>query len=413
MTAIADACSHERMRYVLACTFALFACTAETSAPEAVVDASIDARDDTATTKDTSVGDTSGGGCARFGFVASGASCPSTGCAAVNCTCPGTFPRSITACTKDGCIVSAKCSEVCAASSLGDALSCTDTHTVGGDGGTSDSGTSDAKSDACTPATCALLAKNCGTVDVGCGKSVDCGTCVSPQTCGGGGAANVCGCTKTTCSAAGAECGDIPDGCGGTLTCGGACTSPKWCGGGGTANKCGCVPSGSITKSGSVASNVANGTATRTWDTPENVFLSDNKKATISAMVNGEVSQYLVVKGFGFTLPTSAVVSGIVVEVERSSLSSGVPLGDASAKIVKGASIVGTEKARTDDWPTSDTVVSYGGTSDLWGQTWTIADINSPDFGFAIAAKYKTTAGNNWAYIDHVKITVYFTVPGC
>jgi hypothetical protein len=72
----------------------------------------------------------------------------------------------------------------------------------------------------CAPDNAAACAgKNCGTVTNNCGQPVDCGTCTSPQTCGGGGTANVCGCTPTTCAAQHATCGSIPDGCGGTLDC--------------------------------------------------------------------------------------------------------------------------------------------------------------------------------------------------
>jgi hypothetical protein len=45
----------------------------------------------------------------------------------------------------------------------------------------------------CTPRTCTELGKNCGKVADGCGGLVDCGVCLSPQICGGGGTANVCG----------------------------------------------------------------------------------------------------------------------------------------------------------------------------------------------------------------------------
>jgi hypothetical protein len=62
-----------------------------------------------------------------------------------------------------------------------------------------------------------------------------------PQTCGGGGTANVCGCTPTSCAAQGKNCGSISDGCGMTLPCG-TCQSPNTCGGGGIANVCGCTP---------------------------------------------------------------------------------------------------------------------------------------------------------------------------
>jgi hypothetical protein len=45
----------------------------------------------------------------------------------------------------------------------------------------------------CTPKTCAQLGFNCGAVSDGCGGTLNCGTCTGGQTCGGGGAANVCG----------------------------------------------------------------------------------------------------------------------------------------------------------------------------------------------------------------------------
>ncbi len=45
----------------------------------------------------------------------------------------------------------------------------------------------------CTPTTCAAEGKNCGSISNGCGGSLNCGSgCPSGETCGGGGAANVC-----------------------------------------------------------------------------------------------------------------------------------------------------------------------------------------------------------------------------
>jgi hypothetical protein len=71
---------------------------------------------------------------------------------------------------------------------------------------------------------------------------LNCGTCTSPQTCGGGGQSNVCGsppgCQPTTCAAAGRNCGLWPDGCGAMLNCGG-CGSGESCGGGGVPGVCG------------------------------------------------------------------------------------------------------------------------------------------------------------------------------
>ncbi|HEY4185493.1 MAG TPA: hypothetical protein VGP07_10510 [Polyangia bacterium] len=65
--------------------------------------------------------------------------------------------------------------------------------------------------------------------------------CPSPQTCGGGSTAGVCGCIPapltTTC--AGKSCGPVTDSCGAAATCPNNCSSTQVCGGG-TAGANGC-----------------------------------------------------------------------------------------------------------------------------------------------------------------------------
>jgi lysophospholipase L1-like esterase len=58
--------------------------------------------------------------------------------------------------------------------------------------------TSCASAPTCVPTTCAAGGKNCATISDGCGGMLDCGSCVSPDTCGGAGVANVCGEAGTT-----------------------------------------------------------------------------------------------------------------------------------------------------------------------------------------------------------------------
>ena len=94
---------------------------------------------------------------------------------------------------------------------------------------------------ACVPTTCAAWGANCGTIQDGCGKTLSCGKCTVPQTCGGGGQPKVCGapaCTPKTCQQLGANCGSLDDGCGKQISCG-KCTAPQTCGGSGTPNTCG------------------------------------------------------------------------------------------------------------------------------------------------------------------------------
>jgi len=46
---------------------------------------------------------------------------------------------------------------------------------------------------ACSAKRCSDVGATCGTIEDGCGHSLDCGTCSGGATCGGGGQANVCG----------------------------------------------------------------------------------------------------------------------------------------------------------------------------------------------------------------------------
>ncbi len=107
--------------------------------------------------------------------------------------------------------------------------------------------TSCVSSPMCTPKTCAQQGITCGPAGDGCGGLLQCGNCVSPQTCGGGGQPGQCGgtpCVTRTCAQQGISCGPAGDGCGGPLSCGN-CTPPQTCGGGGTPGTCGapsCTP---------------------------------------------------------------------------------------------------------------------------------------------------------------------------
>jgi len=94
----------------------------------------------------------------------------------------------------------------------------------------------------CTPTTCLAQNLSCGPAGDGCGNLLNCGACVLPQTCGGGGVSGKCGnggsCVPKTCQQLNINCGPTGDGCGNQLNCG-ACVLPATCGGGGVAGQCG------------------------------------------------------------------------------------------------------------------------------------------------------------------------------
>ncbi len=61
---------------------------------------------------------------------------------------------------------------------------------------------------------------------------------------------------------------------------------------------------------------------------------------------------------------------------------------DYRASIVKSDGSIGSTNKYFDfSWGSSDQTIPYGGSSDLWGETWTAEDINDSDFGVVLGVK--------------------------
>ena len=140
------------------------------------------------------------------------------------------------------------------------------------------------------------------------------------------------------------------------------------------------------------------------WTTPGSAEASDDVYAQVAPA--GSPTQYLRATDFGFAIPATAVVHGIAVSIERHSLSGAV--ADSRVRIVEGGFVGSAERALPGNWPTTDVIATYGGPSDLWGQTWTGAAIDDPAFGTVLSVD-----GNvDLALVDQVTITVTFSLCG-
>jgi hypothetical protein len=215
-------------------------------------------------------------------------------------------------------------------------------------------------------------------------------------------AGGTCDCRPWTCATSHTQCGTAPDGCGGTLNCGG-CPVPETCGGMGTPNICGGCGSGQILSLLHYPTTVVNDSSigALSWTSPTAAERSDGTPAEVSAMTGG-ASYYLKATNFRFNLPVSATVQGIYVAWERKALS-GVGLADNATRIVKDSVVQTADRSRPDTWPSGAYVrVLYGGATDLWGTTWSVADVNSTGFGAALSVAYVSTAGNDWPEVDSV-----------
>ena len=173
-----------------------------------------------------------------------------------------------------------------------------------------------------------------------------------------------------------------------------------------------CVAATEGPNDGGTASNDS-AIGTRSWVNPSNALGSDNLISNAD-MYNDQISNYLSVSNFGFSIPVGATIDGILAEIEADTDVAGG--GDCPGygneyqiRIVKGGVVgsteLGTGIAVND---IDDAYTSYGGASDLLGETWTAADINSTLFGFAYSA-YATSQDDCYVDVDNVRITVYYT----
>jgi hypothetical protein len=164
---------------------------------------------------------------------------------------------------------------------------------------------------------------------------------------------------------------------------------------------------------GSVFSSDSSNGGNRSWSNPSNAQSSDNNYATASLTSSGDLTRYLKAEGYGFSIPVGATINGIQVNIERKqacavgSCSSSVT--DSEVKLLKGGAVVGNNKASATHWPLTDTFISYGSPSDLWGTTWTVSDINNANFG-AVLSAHRSTGGDRNLSVDQISISVFYTL---
>ncbi|REG33173.1 hypothetical protein ATI61_104463 [Archangium gephyra] len=150
----------------------------------------------------------------------------------------------------------------------------------------------------------------------------------------------------------------------------------------------------------------------RQWLSTDSALTVDGDPALVDAMVDHELTARLESSGYGFELPDDAAVVGIRVDVTRGSLNS-EGVRDLDLRLLKNGAPTGLSRALVEEdavWASGYETVSYGGEGDLWGQAWTIADLEAPGFGNGLRAQYPTPSGNDWAQVDAIGITV-FTCP--
>jgi len=145
------------------------------------------------------------------------------------------------------------------------------------------------------------------------------------------------------------------------------------------------------------------------WINPGNILTSDDTYST--ADVGQKFTNYLKATNFGFSIPAGATIDGILMEAEVKGTASSPLAIDTGVFIVKADGSIGTTNQATEAFiSATESYVSYGSSSDLWGETWTAAQINDTNFGVVYSAVGSALVCI--VSVDHIRMTVYYTTSG-
>lgn len=156
----------------------------------------------------------------------------------------------------------------------------------------------------------------------------------------------------------------------------------------------------SVTLSPTIVESEASLAGVQHWVFPNNALTQDDSYAAA-----GIDSHWLRLYGYDVSshISAEATINGIVFEAEGRGDSTS--LGHVHLRI--GGSYVGENKGPLDlGMVDTDTYVSVGGPSDLWGLTPSAEDLRDP--GFSIGLRTHTLA-LDVVEIDHTRLTIYYS----
>lgn len=159
----------------------------------------------------------------------------------------------------------------------------------------------------------------------------------------------------------------------------------------------------------SVALAAGTGTDTGTggsnpWVNPQNVGSSVSAGV---ALTTG--STFLQATGFGFAIPTGATIKGFEISYRCTATKAYGAALRALALVQAGTIITAGQEADSGNaFPVGVTVTrTYGSPHQMWGATWTPAQVNAANFGVALQL---VGAGNTVASVGNLTVTAYFTL---
>ena len=142
-----------------------------------------------------------------------------------------------------------------------------------------------------------------------------------------------------------------------------------------------------------------NGTPFSAWTNGGNAYTSDGAYTTAVASVQHSYGT------FGFMVPSNNTITGIAVKLEASGSTAA---GTISVRLSWDGGTTVTSLATTGTLTTTDAVYTLGGASDLWGRSWTPAELDNGNFTIELVAN----PSSNTIQVDAIQVRVYHQATG-
>lgn len=150
------------------------------------------------------------------------------------------------------------------------------------------------------------------------------------------------------------------------------------------------------------------GGGTISWSVPAGCLSAADGTNVADSIFGSNISRDLRGFGYGFSIPPNAIILGIQLEfsVTQGGLSTMNSVGIVLEKngVIssnKGGGTLGSAHGLS-----AGVNNSFGGSSDLWGLTWTPADINSSTFAGNISMTSDGSQGD--VEVDYMRVTVTY-----
>lgn len=143
------------------------------------------------------------------------------------------------------------------------------------------------------------------------------------------------------------------------------------------------------------------------WTNPSNAASNNNSFATVAGSgPPGTKTNYLLASNFGFSIPATATILAVRMEIEFVD-GSGNDGQLTDCQLLKAG--VASGSVKTGNVNSAGTGYATAGnlTNDLWGATLTPADVNHS--GFGVQVRFEDISGEGYSFsVDHIRLTVHY-----